>query len=141
MLNVFPDLFVRQSLVSLFNGIAPCYDMVVPKDIAIPNDYILLTDQENRQHSTNKCGHLWATTILLDVVHQNMQGYTNRAPLDAICNNINKLIDLNNGDITIANFQVVNTQVLNSRDMTLQTPTMTTNRKLIRYQFILSQIS
>jgi len=142
MQNIFPDLFVREAFVSLFSDVgAPCYDMVVPKDIEIPNQYILLTDQENRQHSTNKCGHLWATTILLDVVSQNLAGYSNRQPLDELCSNINSLIDLDNGDITIANFQVMNTQVLNSRDMTLQTPTKTINRKLIRYQFILAKTS
>jgi len=141
MVNETPDLQVRQTIYGLITPLgSPVYDMQVPKDAVIPDLYILLTSQTNRQHSTSKCGHLWATTILLDVVYQQAQGFSNREPLDALCSNINQVVDLNGGDITLTGFQVMNTQVLDTHDMgALDTPTKTINRKLMRYQFIVAQ--
>lgn len=143
MANSTPDLPVRESVYALLTPLgSPVYDMQVPKDMIIPDLYILLTSQTNRQHSTNKCGHLWATTILIDVVYQQSQGFSNRAPLDTLCSAINGVLDLNAGDIALTGFQVMNTQVLDTHDMgSLNTPTKTINRKLMRYQFIVMQTS
>jgi hypothetical protein len=134
-----PDTAVRVALISLFAGIGcPVYDEVVPKSVnPIPATRVLLSTQTDTQHSTSKCGHLWNHTILLDIVSEVAQGYSNKSVVDGIYNAINALVDLSNGDISLDGFTIYNTQVINSHDMYWNGPVISTNRKLVRYQFII----
>ena len=136
--NTIPDTAIRQGLITALAGIGtPIYDEEVPKTvIPIPAQRVLMTSQNTTQHDTSKCGHMWMSDIMLDIVSEHDQGYSDRAVPEAILNAINLIIDTLDS-IGIPGFIVYNTQVLNIRDLSVQTPTKTINRKLARYQFLL----
>lgn len=136
--NAIPDTAIRQGFITALSGIStPIFDEEVPKSvIPIPAQRVLLSSQITAQHDTSKCGHLWMSTILLDIISEQDQGYSNRAIPEVILNDINLIIDTLES-INIPGFKVYNTQVLNIHDASLQTSTKTVNRKLVRYQFLL----
>lgn len=136
--NTIPDTAIRQGLITALAGIGtPIYDEEVPKSvIPIPTQRVLLSSQNTAEHDTSKCGHMWMSDILLDIVSEQDQGYSDRAIPETILNEINLIVDILQG-IGIPGFTVYNTQVLNVRDISLQTATKTINRKLARYQFLL----
>jgi len=144
---VNPDPNIRKAYIAAFAGIqynsvdVPTYDSQVPKDAAIAPIRIMLSTQTKTQHNTNKCGHNWQCSILLDIVYEQQQGYVDRAVVENIEQQISDIVDLiGQNDLAIPPFAVLNTQMLNSNDIITQTPTTTVTRKLIRYQHILQGI-
>lgn len=142
-----PDTFVRTALIAAFASITsggnpvPVYDMQVPKNIIpVPMRRILLTTQTKSQADTSKCGHNWKCSILVDIVYEQPQGYIDRSITDDIEQQISDIVDLSTGDLSIPPFKVLNTQMLDSHDMSLQTQTTSITRKLVRYQFMLQGI-
>jgi hypothetical protein len=133
-----PDTEVRKAFIALISGLnIPVFDEVVPKNIDIPPTRVLLSTQTDSQVSTNKCGHLWNHTLLIDIVSECPQGFSNKSVVDGIYNSINNLVDLASGDISLNGFVVYNTQLQNSHDMYWNGPSISTNRKLVRYQFVI----
>lgn len=136
-----PDTAIRSALITAFTGLLdiPAYDTAVPKDVEpLPNLYVIFGTQDNRQHSTNKCNHLWAHVCMLDIVSQQPQGYASKKIVEDILNQIQTVVDLpGTADLDIPGFSVYNTQVLSTTDMSLNTPTQTIVRKIVRYQWIL----
>jgi hypothetical protein len=137
-----PNKFIRKSLLSLFTTIVPTFDVEVPKSVdPIPATRILLSTQTKTQRNTSKCGHNWQCSILVEIINEQHQGYADRSIVDDIDEQISDMVDLiGSNDITIPPFTVYNTQYLEEHDMTLETPTKTINRLLVRYQFILNGI-
>lgn len=145
MLN--PDTPIRKAYIAAFAGITyntiavPTYDSQTPKDESIPAIRIILSTQTKTQHNTNKCGHNWQCSILLDIVYEQPQGYVDREVVENVEQQISDIVDLiGTNDLAIPPFTVLNTQMVNSNDIITQTPTMTITRKLIRYQHILNGI-
>lgn len=138
MSNIIPDKYVRKAFLTLFSGIGtPMYETKVPKDITpIPPQRVLLSTQTNTQHNTNKCGHNWSHSILLDIISEQPQGYSDKSIVEDIWQQINSVVDVQS-DISVEGFIIYNTQMIESHDIELDTPTKSINRKLVRYQFIM----
>lgn len=144
---LIPDTPIRAAYITALSGITsggnqvPIYDLQVPKNvIPVPKIRILLSTQTKQQWNTSKCGHNWVCSILLDIIYEQMQGYVDRNVVDDIEQQISDILDLQHGDIGIAPFVVLNTQMLDAHDMSLQTATTTITRKLVRYQHILAGV-
>lgn len=141
---IIPDKYIRLAIINLATGVidTPIYETVIPKSvIPTPLTYILLSTQSKQQKNTSKCGHNWQCSIVLDICSNNQQGYSSKAVVEDIEQQLSDLIDLSGrNDIAIPPFTVLNTQMLDSHDMSYETPTLTVSRKIVRYQFILQGI-
>lgn len=141
-----PDTPIRKAYIALLSGITsggnpvPIFDTQVPKNIDTPLRRLILSTQTKNQSNTSKCGHNWQCSILLDIIYEQQQGYVDRGVVDDIEEQISNIIDLQAQDITISPFVTLNTTILDSHDMSLNTATTTIIRKLIRYQHILAGI-
>lgn len=136
--------YIRKAYIALLAGATPIYDMEVPKNVTpIPATRILISTQTDTQTNETKCGHDWDSTILLDVISEQQQGFVDRSVVDDIIEFILSRIDtftLTGQDIAIAPFPVYYTKVDNITDLTLTTPTKTIVRKLIRFRHILGSV-
>ena len=147
-MSAIPDKYIRAAIIiavkaQLSANYATCsiYDGEVPKDInPIPPLRIILGTQTAIQQNTTKCGHDWQSTITLDVINEQNQGFSDRSVVEDILQLINNAIDISPADLNIIPYVVYNTQYLNSTDMSIETPTKTINRKVVRYQFILGGV-
>lgn len=139
MSNIIPDTAVRTAFISLLGGIGtPLYETRVPENIdPIPAQRVLLSTQTDRQANTNKCGHLWRHSILLDIISENVRGYSNKSVVEAIANQINAIIDVQS-DIPVNGFVIYDTTIENIHDMDFDTATKSINRKLVTYSFIIN---
>lgn len=143
---VSPDKFIRKAYsINLANIGCPIYDMVVPKSvIPVPDIYVLITTQTKSPYQTTKCGHEWDCSVLLDIVCHFDQGFYNRIVIDDIETNILTAIDtwtFNKTDISIPPFRVYNTEIGDSHDMSLDTPTKTIARKLLRFRHFMGVVN
>jgi len=139
MSNRIPDKYVRKAFLTLLAGIGtPVYETKVPKSVQPPPaQRVLISTQNNSQHDTSKCGHLWYHSILLDIISENDNGFSQRDKVDDILDTINQIIDVQ-ADIAVDGFTLYNTQVVDIHDMDLDTATKFINRKLVRYQFLIA---
>lgn len=138
MSNIIPDKFIRKAFLTLLSGIGtPIFENKVPKSVdPVPLRRIILSTQTDAQHNTSKCGHNWSHSILLDIISEQPQGYSDKSIVEDIWQTINAVIDVQN-DISVDGFTIYNTQMLDSHDIELDTQTVSINRKLVRYQFIM----
>lgn len=144
-MSVLPDKYIRIACIAAINlqfttnyVTCPIYDTQVPKSVdPIPGLRVILSTQTKKQANTTKCGHDWQATLLFDIINEQPQGRSDRTIIENIEELINNALDLNPGDLDIQPFVVYNTQVLDTHDMPLQTPTVSIDRKLVRYQWIL----
>lgn len=139
-----PDKFIRKAYLQLLANIGcPIYDMVLPKSETIPSTYVLITSQTKRPYEETKCGHEWDCTILLDIIAEFNHGFANRAVADDIETAILTAIDtwtFEQQQISIDPFTVYRTVVDDSHDLSLNTPTKTIVRKLLRFRHFLSTV-
>lgn len=141
MSNLIPDTNVRTAFITLLGGIGTqIFETRVPLNVdPIPAQRIILSTQTDNQANTNKCGHLWNHSILLDIISENPLGYSNKSAVEAIAQAVNSVIDVQE-DIVVNGFKIYNTTVSNIHDMDYDTATKTINRKLVRYNFIIDAL-
>lgn len=139
-----PDKYIRKAYLLAIaaqfvtDGITcPIYDMQVPKDTSpVPPLRLILSTQTKKQANTSKCGHDWNASILLDIIYEQQQGFTDRSVVDDVETSVNSAIDVEE-DIDCPPFTIYNTQILDTHDMSLQTPTKSITRRLVRIQHIM----
>ena len=73
MIKRLPDKYIRKAVFSAVNKLVvdtftiPAFDSRVSGNI-IPQHYILLTTQTSQVNQMTKCGDVWESSILIDVV-------------------------------------------------------------------------
>jgi len=73
MIKPLPDKYIRKAVFSAVNKLVvdtftiPAFDSRVSGNI-IPQHYILLTTQTSQVNQMTKCGDVWESSILIDVV-------------------------------------------------------------------------
>ena len=73
MIKQLPDKYIRKAVFSAVNKLVvdtftiPAFDSRVSGNI-IPQHYILLTTQTSQVNQMTKCGDVWESSILIDVV-------------------------------------------------------------------------
>lgn len=142
---VNPDSYIRKAYGQLLSGIGcPIYDMVVPKDKELLPLYVLISTQSKRPYETTKCGHDWDCTILLDIIATFQNGFADRAVVDDLETKILTAIDtwtFEQTDIAIPPFRVYNTEIDDSHDDFLNTPSKTIVRKLLRFRHFINSVN
>ena len=73
MIKRLPDKYIRQAVFNAVNNVVvntltiPAFDTRVSGNI-IPEHYILLSTQTSQVNQMTKCGDVWESSILIDVV-------------------------------------------------------------------------
>ncbi len=109
MIKQLPDKYVRKAVFDAVNNIVvdtltiPAYDSRVTGSV-IPQHFILMTTQTNQVNKMTKCGDVWESSILIDIV-TTYDGSGNTGSrllsdniLDAVRNATNNLVlDVSSG--------------------------------------------
>ena len=144
MIKPLPDKYVRKAVYDAVNNIVvdtltiPAYDSRVTGNV-IPQHFILMTTQTNQVNQMTKCGDVWESSILIDIV-TTYDGSGNTGSrllsdniLDAVRNATNNLV------LDVASGLVVQKQI---QDFPNDIVTITENenifRKLIRLELTIN---
>ena len=144
MIKPLPDKYIRKAVFNAVNNIVvdtltiPAYDSRVTGNV-IPQHFILMTTQTNQVNQMTKCGDVWESSILIDIV-TTYDGSGNTGSrllsdniLDAVRNATNNLV------LDVASGLVVQKQI---QDFPNDIVTITENenifRKLIRLELTIN---
>lgn len=73
MIKQLPDKYIRQAVFNAINNLVvdtltiPAFDSRVSGNV-IPDHFILMTTQTSQVNQMTKCGDVWESSILIDVV-------------------------------------------------------------------------
>lgn len=73
MIKQLPDKYIRQAVYNAINNLVvdtltiPAFDSRVSGNV-IPDHFILMTTQTSQVNQMTKCGDVWESSILIDVV-------------------------------------------------------------------------
>ena len=73
MIKQLPDKYIRKAVFNAINNLVvdtltiPAFDSRVSGNV-IPQHFILMTTQTNQVNQMTKCGDVWESSILLDIV-------------------------------------------------------------------------
>ena len=133
-----PDKYVRKALYTLLNGIVVNTNTINIYDSrvvgTIPQHYILMTTQTNQVNRKTKCGDIWQSSILLDIVTRyDATGNTgSRLLADDITETVRNLLETN---LTLEGGLTVLEQTLDfPNDITSVTTNENIFRKFIRIE-------
>ena len=134
MIKPLPDKYVRKAVYDAVNNIVvdtltiPAYDSRVSGNI-IPQHFILMTTQTSQVNQMTKCGDVWESSILIDIV-TTYDGSGNTGSrllseniLDAVRNATNNLV------LDVASGLVVQKQI---QDFPNDIVTITDNENIFR---------
>ena len=144
MIKQLPDKYIRKAVFDAVNNLVvdtltiPAYDSRVSGNV-IPQHFILMTTQTNQVNQMTKCGDVWESSILIDIV-TTYDGSGNTGSrllsdniLDAVRNATNNLV------LDVASGLVVQKQI---QDFPNDIVTITENenifRKLIRLELTIN---
>ena len=134
MIKPLPDKYIRKAVFDAVNNIVvdtltiPAYDSRVSGNI-IPQHFILMTTQTSQVNQMTKCGDVWESSILIDIV-TTYDGSGNTGSrllseniLDAVRNATNNLV------LDVASGLVVEKQI---QDFPNDIVTITDNENIFR---------
>ena len=134
MIKQLPDKYIRKAIFNAVNNIVvdtltiPAYDSRVSGNV-IPQHFILMTTQTNQVNQMTKCGDVWESSILIDIV-TTYDGSGNTGSrlladniLDAVRNATNNLV------LDVASGLVVQKQ---TQDFPNDIVTITENENIFR---------
>ena len=134
MIKQLPDKYIRKAVFDAVNNIVvdtltiPAYDSRVTGNV-IPQHFILMTTQTNQVNQMTKCGDVWESSILIDIV-TTYDGSGNTGSrllsdniLDAVRNATNNLV------LDVASGLVVQKQI---QDFPNDIVTITENENIFR---------
>ena len=95
MIKQLPDKYIRKAVFDAVNNIVvdtltiPAYDSRVSGNV-IPQHFILMTTQTNQVNQMTKCGDVWESSILIDIVttYDGSGNTGSRLLADNILNNV-----------------------------------------------------
>jgi hypothetical protein len=134
MIKPLPDKYIRKAVFDAVNNIVvdtltiPAYDSRVSGN-TIPQHFILMTTQTSQVNQMTKCGDVWESSILIDIVTTyNGSGNTGSRLLsdnilDAVRNATNNLV------LDVASGLVVQKQI---QDFPNDIVTITENENIFR---------
>tara|TARA_R110001599_G_scaffold5376_1_gene27340 strand:- start:81 stop:515 length:435 start_codon:yes stop_codon:yes gene_type:complete len=134
MIKPLPDKYIRKAVFDAVNNLVvdtltiPAYDSRVSGNV-IPQHFILMTTQTNQVNQMTKCGDVWESSILIDIV-TTYDGSGNTGSrllsdniLDAVRNATNNLV------LDVASGLVVQKQI---QDFPNDIVTITENENIFR---------
>lgn len=136
-----PNKALRIAYITALSGISvPVWDRRIPKDIAEPETYVLITSQTATDVNRTKCGNnANDCTILLQTIHKNDQGYADSAVVDDIHSEIIPIVN-RIGGLAVSGFKMMDTEMeLNSVEDAFEFNTQTVIRGLLRFRHVLTE--
>jgi hypothetical protein len=126
---VNPNKYVRKALFDVISTEYPCFDMQVTGNTN-PTQYVLISTQDKEINRPTKCGAIWTTYTLLDIVciYNGAGNVGSRLANDDIENNILALIT----NITVDGYTVVGIGHEFPSNLDSSTSTQTVYRNFIR---------
>lgn len=135
-----PDKHIRKYFFDTLNNITVDTKNITIHDYRVPENrdhYILMINQNMNPNRDNKCDIIsWNCRITLDVVTIYKNGQGSRLFADNIKEKIMNLTQ----NISIDNFSVDEVEVDYPDDIQTMTPTQSIFRKLINYEFKLTEL-
>ncbi len=144
MIKPLPDKYVRKAVYDAVNNIVvdtltiPAYDSRVSGNV-IPQHFILLTTQTSQVNQMTKCGDVWESSILVDIVttYDRTGNPADRLLseniLDAVRNATNNLV------LDVASGLVVQKQIQDfPNDIVTTTDNKNIFRKLMRLELTIN---
>jgi hypothetical protein len=135
-----PDKHIRKYFATTLNGQIVDGKVITVHDYRSPfnsDAYILMINQSMTPNRDNKCDIVsWNCFIVLDVVTV----FSNISGSRLLADNIKEMVMNETQSISIDNFSVDNVNITYPDDLSLITSTQTIFRKLINYEFKLTQL-
>lgn len=114
----------------------PVWTKKVPKNQApLLGTYIIIASQTKIPTVRDKDSFEWLCSIVFDITHIMEQGYSNTDVLDDLEEQVINIVE---SDIAIGDFTVKDITMVDSRDLIADTDSQTIERRLVTYQFWLS---
>lgn len=137
MFVINPNKYIRIAYLTAFGALTvPAWSKKVPKDvIPVPDNYVLLISQTKNITERSKEGFEWLCTIVFDIISRQEAGYASTIPVDEIEQDI---IDIVESDIVIAGFTVKDINLISSLDLDSEEDEASIVRRVLTYQFWLS---
>ena len=133
-----PDKYIRKALFALLNNIVVDTNVIRVYDTrvsgSIPQAYILMTTQTNQVNRISKCGDIWQSSILLDIVtrYDSTGNPGNRELADNICEAVRNLLETNL--VLDGGLNVLNQELDFPSDISTVTQNENVFRKFIRIE-------
>lgn len=135
-----PDKHIRKYFHDTLNNATVDGKVITVHDYRAPfnsDAYILMVNQSSTENKENKCDVIsWNCNITLDIVTL----FSNVSGSRVLADNIKEMVMNQTQNITIDNFSVDNVNIIYPDDLSLITNTQTIFRKLINYEFKLTQL-
>lgn len=135
-----PDKYIRKFFFDALNSKKVDGKTITVHDFRAPlnsDAYILMTNQSMTPNFDNKCDTVsWDCNITLDVVTV----YNNVTGSRLLADNIKEMVMNETETISITNFNVDNFRMSFPDDLNLITSTQSIFRKLINYEFKITQL-
>jgi hypothetical protein len=127
-----PNIPIRTALISLLSALnVSAWNKRIPKNVAAPSKYALLTSQTKQPTETSKCGYEWMASINVDLYKINPYGYVDTTAIDNLEQDVINGIE----DLIIPGWDLKNITLLNIQDLDADTTTQTIERRVVSYQF------
>lgn len=127
-----PNKYIRKGLIDLIapaTGL-PVYDVSIPLDEILPNQYVLLHSQTKRKTAQSKWCYEWMCSINIDVFSINKKGFVSSAKND----DIEGLILTAMNSFKLGNFSVKDVNLIDSVPSVVEMPDHTINRTVLIYE-------
>src|SRR5690606_3990988 len=136
---VNPNKHIRKAYILALADIGvPVWSVKVPKTIKPkPTRYVLISSQSKTETVRDKCGFEWLCVVTLDITSVQNLGDSDVAILDDIEEKILSRID---DELPVTGFIVKSAVVLESIDVTLDTPNQSVERRIIMYEHWLNNV-
>lgn len=135
-----PDKHIRKAFFDKLNNVKVDTKTITIHDFRAPTDsknYILMINQSMNENRDNKCDIIsWNCFITLDIVTI----YDNMAGSRLFADNIKEKVMTETTNLTVNNFSLDNMIISFPDDLNLVTNTQSIFRKLINYEFKLTQL-
>lgn len=145
MIILNPNKYVRIGYIARIKAITglPVWYKKIPRNTTpVPKVYILLDSQsknetvQSKSTSERMLNFEWRTTIDVNIYSVKDPGFSDASVVDDIEEKV--LNEIRNG-VAIPSFKNKDVQILESTDLSIDTDTMSIDRKLIKFENWLSQ--
>lgn len=133
-----PEMPLRTAYIQALSGIQPTWSGKVPKNVSVPNKYTLIGTQTKNPTEKGKDGCMeWICTIVIDLYNLNIAGYSAKGVNDVVEEQVINIIE---AGIDVDGFRVNSIDFIDSKDLSIETPTQSIERRVITYQHWLAQL-
>lgn len=132
-MSVNPNKYVRKAIVDALRAATglEVYEIALPKDLMpLPNNYIILHSQSKQPFARTKGHYEWVARIVIDVYSVNEKGFFK----SALSDDIEEVVMNTMEALQVDGFTVNYTELTNSVQVPVNTPTHSINRQVMNIE-------